>query len=91
MSNQEEEMRLTWAEYRKTYALWQRARNDAVAKAVEEAKKSVRPLEVISDRAYANYNRAREGGVAEVIASEVPMNRGFRAMFRNVFRKTKNE
>jgi hypothetical protein len=54
-----EEVRLTWAEYRRAYAFWQRARNDAVAKAVEEAEKSVRHLEIISDRAYANYDRAR--------------------------------
>lgn len=91
MSDREENMGACWTEYQRTFAIWQRARNNAVAKAIEAAEKSVHFLEIISDRAYARYDHARKGGVAEVIASKVPMNQGFRAMFRNVFRKTKNE
>lgn len=96
-------MSVCWAEYQRTHAIWRRAHNDAFAKALEEAAERVRPLKVISDRAYVAYNQARGVGTAqaivaplEVIAEELA--EGFVApleklamRFRNIFRKTKNE
>jgi hypothetical protein len=98
MRNQGEEMSVCWAEYQRTHAIWRRAHNDAFAKALEEAAEKVRPLTVIRDRAYVAYNQSRGVGTAqaivaplEVVASGVPEFRGLRTMFRNIFRKTKNE
>lgn len=88
-----------WMEYQRADAIWRRANKDAFAKALEEAAEKVRPLTIIRDRAYVAYSQSRGVGTAkdivasslEVIAPEVPERRGLRVMFRNVFRRTKNE